>query len=121
MAADGKARQYVFNGSCNGLRHWVSVLFEPGKNRVTNIVAKAACPEGEPSVSRIISGRSIPVVVGGLFSDRVAYPGISYIVSGRIHSRSKATLALKGPRKTLACTPGAKPASVCDRFTLKAK
>lgn len=116
-----KSRQYVFVGKCNGLDHWVSVRYQPSKNLVTDIIAKATCPHGEPSVSRIIRGRPIAVTVGGQFGRVLNYPGISYSVTGRIHSRSKVSLAFKGPPKLMTCPNDAKQKSVCERFTLKAQ
>lgn len=122
-AADAapKARQYVFSGTCNGLDHWVSVRYEPKKNLITDIIAKATCPQGEPSVSRIIRGKPIAVTVGGQFGRILYYPGISYSVTGRIHSRSKVSLAFKGPRKVVICPNETKQKSVCEKFTLKRK
>lgn len=120
-AATPEVRQYIFEGKCNGLNHWVSVRYQPKKNLVTDIVAKASCPEGEPSVSRVIRGRPIAVTVGGQFGRVVNYPGISYLVTGRIHSRSKVSLALKGPPKLVACPNDTQQKSVCERFTLNAK
>lgn len=116
------SRQYAFAGQCNGLDHWVSLLYEPARNAVSTIIVKASCPQGEPTVTRIIRGRIIPVTVGGQFSDIVTYPGISYLVSGQLVSSHRATLAIKGPPKALACRLGEQAkATVCEQFTLSAK
>lgn len=119
--AASKARQYLFTGMCNGLDHWVSVRYVPEKNLITDIVTKATCPQGQPTVSRIIRGRAIAVTVGGEFGRVLTYPGISYLVTGRVYSRTKATLALKGPPKLITCPNEDKQRSVCERFTLKAQ
>lgn len=121
-AAPAGQRQYTFTGQCNGLQHWVSMLYDRKKDHVTNLVVRASCPVGEPSVYRIHREKIIPVYMGGTFSRVIRYPGVSYVITGRIVSRKKAVLRHKGPAKTLTC-PGSEPlkAKVCEKFELKAR
>ena len=105
-----------------GMQHWVSMLYDRKKDHVTNLVVRASCPVGEPSVYRIHREKIIPVYMGGAFSRVIRYPGVSYVITGRIVSRKKAVLRHKGPAKTLTC-PGSEPlkAKVCEKFELKAR
>lgn len=121
VAQTATARQYKFSGECNGLPHWVSLLYDTEHDHISNLVIRASCPTGEPSVYRIHRDKIIPVYMGGAFSRVIKYPGVDYVITGRILSKSKAVLSHKGPIKTLTC-PGSEPprANVCERFELKA-
>ena len=120
--ADAKPRQYTFSGACNGIPHWVSLLYDRKANAISNIVVRASCPAGEPQAYRIYREGIIPVTMGGNFADVIKRSGIDYVISGRIVSRSKATLRHKGPPKALICpADGGLKARVCERFTLKGK
>ena len=121
-AQNAPTRQYKFSGECNGLPHWVSLLYDTEQDHISNLIVRASCPTGDPSVYRIHRDKIIPVYMGGAFSRVIKYPGVDYVITGRILSKTKAVLRHKGPLKTLTC-PGTEPlkASVCERFELKAE
>ena len=118
--------QYVFSGECNGLLHWVSVRYDRPRNSVSTVILRAKCPYHETQSYRIFRNLSIPVNLGGRYSDIIKQSGIDYYIDGNILSEETATLKHKGPKTVLACGtadiigPQLK-APVCERFKLWAQ
>jgi len=118
--------QYVFMGQCNGLLHWVSMLYDRPSNSVSTVILRAKCPYHETQSFRIFRNTAIPVNLGGRYSDIIKQSGIDYYIDGIIHSASKATLKHKGPKTVLTCGPTdiigpPLKVPVCERFRLTAQ
>jgi hypothetical protein len=113
--------QYTYSGDCNGMPHWVSMLYDREHNKISNVIVLAKCPEGGEPTFRIFREIAIPVNAGGMFGDRIKQAGIDYLIDGRIVSRKQATLNHRGPPKLLTCA-GSEDLAVpmCSRFKLSA-
>jgi len=113
--------QYTFSGECNGMPHWVSMLYDREHNKISNVIMLAKCPEGGEPTFRVFREIAIPVNAGGMFSDIIKQAGIDYLIDGRIVSRKQATLNHRGPPKMLTCA-GSESLTVpmCGRFKLTA-
>ena len=120
--------QYVFSGQCNGLLHWVSLLYDRPSNKVSTVILRAKCPYHETQTFRIFREIEIPVNLGGRFSEIIKQSGIDYYIDGNIHSPGSATLRHKGPKTVLTCgalnTDFVGPilkTPICNRFKLKVR
>jgi len=113
--------QYTFSGDCNGMPHWVSMLYDREHNKISNVIVLAKCPEGGEPTFRIFREIAIPVNAGGMFSDIIKQAGIDYLIDGRVISRKAAELNHRGPPKMLTCA-GSESLTVpmCSRFKLSA-
>ena len=113
--------QYTYSGECNGMPHWVSMLYDREHNKISTVVVLAKCPEGGEPTFRVFREIAIPVNAGGMFSDIIKQAGIDYLIDGRIVSRKQAVLNHRGPPKTLSCAgPESLTVPMCSRFKLTA-
>ncbi len=113
--------QYTYSGECNGMPHWVSMLYDREHNKISTVIVLAKCPEGGEPTFRIFREIAIPVNAGGMFSDIIKQAGIDYLIDGRIISRKAAELNHRGPPKTLSCAgPETLTVPMCSRFKLTA-
>lgn len=114
--------QYTYSGECNGMPHWVSMLYDREHNKISTVIILAKCPEGGEPTFRIFREIAIPVNAGGMFSDIIKQAGIDYLIDGRIVSRKQAVLNHRGPPKTLSCAgPETLKVPMCSRFKLTAR
>ena len=121
MAESPNQTQYTYSGDCNGMPHWVSMLYDREHNKISTVVVLAKCPEGGEPTFRIFREIAIPVNAGGMFSDIIKQAGIDYLIDGRIVSRKQALLNHRGPPKTLSCAgPESLTVPMCSRFKLTA-
>jgi hypothetical protein len=118
--------QYVFKGECNGLLHWVSMLYDRPSNSVSTVILRAKCPYHETQSFSIFRRIAIPVNLGGRYSEIIKQSGIDHYIDGHILSPGTATLKHKGPKTVLTCGsteiigPPLK-VPVCERFKLTAQ
>ena len=113
--------QYTYSGECNGMPHWVSMLYDREHNKISTLIMLAKCPEGGEPTFRIFREIAIPVNAGGMFSEMIKQAGIDYLIDGRIVSRKQAVLNHRGPPKTLSCAgPETLTVPMCSRFKLTA-
>jgi hypothetical protein len=121
MAESPNQTQYTYSGDCNGMPHWVSMLYDREHNKISTLIVLAKCPEGGEPTFRIFREIAIPVNAGGMFSDIIKQAGIDYLIDGRIVSRKQALLNHRGPPKTLSCAgPESLTVPMCSRFKLTA-